>query len=201
MNLPAADKMVDPYFTMLWDEDLPRHHVTDADGHRDRDHGDRGRRSAGLRPPPPPPDSWAARPEADVAIWHLVLEPGATLVLPTAASAETVRTLYVFEGSVRIDEQELEASTGAVLRVDAEVELTAGPGGAEALVSAGPPDRRAGRAVRPVRDERPGRHPAGVRRLPRDRVRRLALARRRSRARHETGRFARRPDGTEDRPA
>ena len=31
LNLPAADKMVDPYFTMLWDEDLPRHVVTDSD--------------------------------------------------------------------------------------------------------------------------------------------------------------------------
>ena len=33
--------------------------------------------------------------------------------------------------------------------------------------AAGPPDRRAGRAVRPVRDERRGRHRAGLRRLPR----------------------------------
>ena len=31
LNLPAADKMVDPYFTMLWDEDIPRHVV---DGRR-----------------------------------------------------------------------------------------------------------------------------------------------------------------------
>ena len=27
LNLPAADKMVEPYFTMLWNEDLPRHVV------------------------------------------------------------------------------------------------------------------------------------------------------------------------------
>ncbi len=31
MNLPADDKMVDPYFTMLWSEQIPRHvHLDDA---------------------------------------------------------------------------------------------------------------------------------------------------------------------------
>ena len=32
LNLPAADKMVEPYFTMLWDEDIPRHVVQDREG-------------------------------------------------------------------------------------------------------------------------------------------------------------------------
>ena len=32
INLPASDKMVEPHFTMLWDHDIPRHVVTDADG-------------------------------------------------------------------------------------------------------------------------------------------------------------------------
>src|SRR4051794_19631541 len=138
LNLPASHKMVEPYFTMLWDHDLPRHTVTDADGRATEVTVIAGE-LAGLRPPPPPPDSWASRPEADLAIWHLVFAPGARFDLPPAAGAETVRTLYVFEGSVRIDEQDLEASTGAVLRVDADVEVTAGRNGAEALVLQGRP--------------------------------------------------------------
>lgn len=32
LNLPAADKMVDPYFTMLWSEDTPRIEHFDDDG-------------------------------------------------------------------------------------------------------------------------------------------------------------------------
>ena len=32
LNLPAADKMVDPYFTMLWETDTPRVVAKDADG-------------------------------------------------------------------------------------------------------------------------------------------------------------------------
>jgi hypothetical protein len=138
LNLPAADKMVDPYFTMLWNEDLPRHLVVD----------DAGRRAevtiiagelAGLRPPPPPPDSWASRPEADLAIWHLVLEPNAQLSLPAARGAETVRTLYVFEGTARVGDHELAAPTGAVLRADEGIEMTAGNQGTEALVLQGRP--------------------------------------------------------------
>jgi len=32
LNLPAADKMVEPYFTMLWDEELPRLVERDGEG-------------------------------------------------------------------------------------------------------------------------------------------------------------------------
>ena len=32
LNLPARSKMASPYFTMLWDKEMPRHRVTDANG-------------------------------------------------------------------------------------------------------------------------------------------------------------------------
>jgi hypothetical protein len=199
LNLPAADKMVDPYFTMLWDQDLPRHTATDADGRATEITVIAGE-LAGLKPPPPPPDSWASRPEADLAIWHLVLEPGARFELPLARSAETIRTLYVFEGSVRIDEQDLEASTGAVVRVDAEVEMRAGANGAEVLVLQGRPigepvaqygpfvmNDQAGiqQAFADYRATEFGGWPWPVDDPVHDSA---------------EGRFARRPDGTTDRP-
>ncbi len=53
---------------------------------------------AGHEPPAPPPSSWASRPEADVALWHVVLDPGASWTMPTAAFDDSVRVLYVFEG-------------------------------------------------------------------------------------------------------
>src|SRR6185369_17813889 len=93
----------------------------------------------GLRPPPPPPDSWASHAEADLAIWHLALTPGAQCELPVAAGAETVRTLYVFEGDARVGEHVLTASTAAVLRADETARIAAGDQGAEALVLQGRP--------------------------------------------------------------
>jgi len=138
LNLPAASKLVDPYFTMLWDEDLPRHVATDASGAATTFTVIAGE-LAGLRPPPPPPDSWASHLESDLAIWHIAAEPGARFELPAAAGPDTVRVLYVFEGASRIGEHDLVASTGAQLRVDDAVAVEAGPDGAEMLVLQGRP--------------------------------------------------------------
>jgi redox-sensitive bicupin YhaK (pirin superfamily) len=138
LNLPAHDKMVDPYFTMLWSEDLPHHRVTDGAG-RTTDVTVIAGELAGLRPPPPPPDSWASRPEADLAIWHVVAEPGAEWDLPSAASSQTVRTLYVFEGSARVGTRDIAASRAALLRADDSVQIAGGAEGAEALVLQGRP--------------------------------------------------------------
>jgi redox-sensitive bicupin YhaK (pirin superfamily) len=138
LNLPAADKMVEPYFTMLWGEDLPRHIAKDDAGRATEITVIAGALE-GLQPPPPPPDSWAARAEADVAIWHVVCDADAAWTIPPATSDDTIRTLYVFEGSVRVGDHELEASTGAVVRAHEPVTLTAGAVGAEVLVLQGRP--------------------------------------------------------------
>ncbi|GAC1305658.1 MAG: pirin family protein [Acidimicrobiales bacterium] len=136
LNLPAADKMVDPYFTMLWDEEIPRHVVTDAAGRRTEITVIAGALE-GIEPLAAPPDSWASRPDADVAIWHLVLEPGAEWALPPAAGSRTTRTLYVFEGHLDIAGEGPVASTGAVLRAGEPVSISAGPEGAEGLILQG----------------------------------------------------------------
>jgi redox-sensitive bicupin YhaK (pirin superfamily) len=138
LNLPASDKMVDPYFTMLWDRDIPRHVAADDDGHTTEITVIAGA-LAGLQPPAAPPNSWASRVEADVAIWHVVSEPKAQWTLPPAAGPDTARTLYVFEGSVHIGDHDLEASTGAVLQADEPVTIAGGPYGAEVLVLQGRP--------------------------------------------------------------
>lgn len=125
VNLPADDKMVEPHFAMFWDTDIPRHVVTDADGRTAEITVIAGSLGAD-EPPSPPPASWAARADADVAIWHIVLDPGATFTLPAASGSGTARTLYVFEGSgLRIDGESVGASTGAVLDAGRSVELTA----------------------------------------------------------------------------
>ena len=138
LNLPAASKLVDPYFTMLWDGELPRHVAVDAGGRTTTVTVIAGA-LFGLTPPPPPPDSWASHPESDVAIWHVGMEPGAAFSLPPAAGADTVRVLYVFGGAAHIGDHDLVASTGAQLRADESVAVAAGPDGAEMLVLQGRP--------------------------------------------------------------
>ncbi|MCB1262837.1 MAG: pirin family protein, partial [Acidimicrobiales bacterium] len=139
MNLPADDKLVEPHFSMLWDHDIPRVTTTDGEG-RGVEVTVIAGTLAGASAPPPPPHSWASRPDSDVAIWHVVLEAGASFELPAAASDETVRTLYVFEGDgLDIAGEAVGARTGNVVRATQPVVVTAPASGAEVLVLQGRP--------------------------------------------------------------
>jgi redox-sensitive bicupin YhaK (pirin superfamily) len=138
LNLPAEDKLVEPHFAMLWDSDVPRLRHVDDDGHVTEVTVIAGQ-LGDLVPPAPPPHSWAARPDADVAIWHVRIEPGGHWTLPAAAGPDTVRTLYVFEGEgIVVDGTDVGARTGAVVRTDVDAELHS-PAGAEVLVLQGRP--------------------------------------------------------------
>ena len=125
LNLPGEDKLADPYFTMLWGEDIPTIVAVDDEGRSTEITVIAGPLAAAV-PLAPPPSSWAARREADVAIWHLRFEPGATWELPPAAPG-TARVLYVFEGSgLSIADEAVGASTAAVVDASAPVEVRAG---------------------------------------------------------------------------
>jgi quercetin 2,3-dioxygenase len=138
LNLPADDKLVEPHFAMLWDHTIPRHTVTDDAGRRATVTVIAGEH-AGLVPPSPPPHSWASRPDADVAIWHLELDAGAGCDLPPTGP-DTVRTLYVFAGDrLRIEDRDVPGSTAAVLAADQPVRVTAGGSPVEALLLQGRP--------------------------------------------------------------
>ena len=138
LNLPRASKMVNPYFSMLWDHTIPRHVARDSDGRTTEITVVAGA-LADARPPSPPPDSWASRADADVAIWSIRMTPGATWTLP-ATRAGTNRTLYFFRGDgVRIAERALKDKAGVRLRPEADVRVEAGPGGAELLLLQGRP--------------------------------------------------------------
>lgn len=137
LNLPAARKLADPNFTMLWSETIPRVRVTDGSG-RSTEVVVLAGRFDDATAPAPPPDSWASAPDSDVAIWHLHLDPGTGLALPPAADG-SIRTLYVFDGeAVSIGDRRLPRDTGAVLRCDIDVALESS-GGADCLVLQGRP--------------------------------------------------------------
>lgn len=139
LNLPGRDKLVDPHFTMLWAEDIPEVRIADPAGATTAVTVIAGALD-GATPPAPPPASWATRPDADVAIWHVVMDPGATWTLPAAQGEGTVRVLYLFEGDgASVGGHDVPGRTGAVVRCDRPVELTAGRAGVEILVLQGRP--------------------------------------------------------------
>ncbi len=139
LNLPPEDKLVEPHFAMLWSGDIPRSVFTDDAG-RETEVTVVAGSLAGARAPSPPPHSWAARADADVAIWCIRMTAGARCTLPAAAHAESARTLYFFEGSsLAIAGETAEQHAALSLRPGADVPLEAGPDGAELLLLQGRP--------------------------------------------------------------
>lgn len=96
INLPKKDKFAPPHFKMLWDKDIPKLTQTDNNGKNTRVTLIAGQLS-GSAAPAPAPDSWAAKPENEVAIWLINMEAGASWTLP-AASPEVRRSLYFYRG-------------------------------------------------------------------------------------------------------
>ena len=145
LNLPARNKMVAPHFTMLWNERIPRlvHH--DAAGRATTVTVVAGALPGAPDPLAPPPESWAAQPEADVAIWTLRMEPGAEWTLPAAKGAGvgegTQRMLYFFVGDrLRVGPQDVDRHAALQVRAGQDWLLTnTGTTAVERLVLQGQP--------------------------------------------------------------
>ncbi|MDB5954937.1 pirin family protein [Ramlibacter sp.] len=139
LNLPQRSKMAEPHFTMLWNAQIPRLVLADADGRKTEVAVIAGR-FGDVAPLPAPPDSWAAQAEADVAIWTLRMEPGAGLQLPPATLADTRRTLYFFKGdSAMVGDRNVQGPVAITLDAGVEVGLLAGDTACEFLVLQGRP--------------------------------------------------------------
>jgi len=139
LNLPASDKMVEPYFTMLWSHATPKEIIKGTNGESAVKLTALAGHIRDLTPANPPPNSWASRNEAHVAIWHLSMKPKTSFVLP-AGDERANRALYAFEGStVAIGATEINSGTGALIRPDEEIELTAGSEGIEIMILQGCP--------------------------------------------------------------
>ena len=150
LNLPADDKLVDPYFTMLWGDDIPRSPSTD--GGRAEITVDR-RASSGARAAPrrrPTRGRRGPRPTSRSGT-------SASSPAPRGRSRRPRRrhrpdAVRVRGRGLRVGGARLAAATGALLR-SRRRPSSSPAGGASRPRAPGPADRRAGRAVRAVRDE------------------------------------------------
>lgn len=131
LNLPAANKMCEPYFKMLWSQTIPTIEIDGASvllmAGSYQNH----------RPPAPPPDSWAAKDDSDVAIWTIKLEAGGKFTLPSTLEG-TTRSLYLFDGAVNIGDVSVEKASQIVLAEETPVALSS-TRGAELLLLQGRP--------------------------------------------------------------
>ncbi len=138
INLPPEDKMADPHFAMLWGETVPRVRVADPDGKATEVTVVAGRLGEAT-PPSPPPRSWASRADSHVALWTMVLEPGARFVLPEVPGGVR-RTLHLFRGAgVSLDGQAVSNRSTVFPRDTGPIAITNGPEASEILLLQGRP--------------------------------------------------------------
>ena len=97
LNLPKSKKFSQPFYKMLWAEDIPVVAEKDINGKSTEITVIAGKLN-NVTAPSPAPDSWANETENDVAIWLIKMEANAQWIIP-AASIEVNRTLYFYRGS------------------------------------------------------------------------------------------------------
>ncbi len=99
LNMPAATKMVEPAYKMMWAEEIPHYHHKGADVaviagvYQPVEQG-----QDAIVPCGPTPDSWAAQAKAELAIWLVTLPPASGVTLPPAVRPDNQRTLFVPAG-------------------------------------------------------------------------------------------------------
>ena len=91
----AKNKMTEPYFKMLWSEDIAKEELV-SNGGKVMIEIISGSIN-GKTSPTPPPHSWANNVDNDVAIWNIKMDERTEWVLPQT-HASTNRTLYFYEG-------------------------------------------------------------------------------------------------------
>jgi redox-sensitive bicupin YhaK (pirin superfamily) len=139
LNLPSTDKLVEPHFAMLWNQDIPRIVVADDAGRKTEVTVIAGNFD-GRRAPQPPPRSWASRADTDVAIWCIRMRANARWQVPPAAGANTNRTFYFFRGpSMRVADHTVTVKTALAVRSHIPIELEAGDAECELLMLQGRP--------------------------------------------------------------
>jgi redox-sensitive bicupin YhaK (pirin superfamily) len=133
MNLPAASKFAQPYFSMLWSNKIPAItppgvRVTVIAGALD-----------GSIAASPPPDSWAAKRANDVAIWTIKLSPRASWTLPPASAGANRWLYHVTGGSYALGGTAVAPRVVASVRSDVPVAIDGGAEGVELLMLQGQP--------------------------------------------------------------
>jgi redox-sensitive bicupin YhaK (pirin superfamily) len=139
LNLPAKNKLADPYFTMFWDKHIPRKHYAEAKGLTTVVTVIAGALDD-IQPLTPPPHSWGADPQADLAIWSIAMEDGASWTMPPARSAAVNRTLHQFAGrGLSVGGRDVPGPAAVQIAPDQAVAIAATNGPVEILLLQGRP--------------------------------------------------------------
>lgn len=122
LNLPAAKKMSQPHFKMLWAEQIPIVTTKDSEGKAIKIKIIAGKYNE-IDALAPAPDSWAADEANHVNIWLISMEEGALFHLP-ANSEKISRNLFFYEGgTLQIGHQNIAAGHAIQLQANKAINI------------------------------------------------------------------------------
>ena len=108
LNLPARSKQVDAHFEMIWEDEIPQWKTSGVFTRLIYGQIDEYKQSVC------PPNSWAADHQNQLQLVQYILDPGATLQLPST-NEPLNRALYQYKGSAEINGQAFEEGTGVFI--------------------------------------------------------------------------------------
>jgi quercetin 2,3-dioxygenase len=138
LNLPRTKKFAEPFYTMLWAEDIPVLIKKDKNGKKIEITLIAGQIEDTVAPHPAP-DSWAHDPKKEVGVWLIKMEPGAKWTVPSA-SLEVNRTLYFYRGGeIKVAGIQIESYRSLEMLADQEIIIENGNDEAFLLLLQGMP--------------------------------------------------------------
>lgn len=138
LNLPAKSKSAEPEYKMLWAEDIPVVESTNSAGKKATIKLIAGSINE-IDSLEPNSASWANDKSHHVSIYHIHMEPEATLTLP-AVSDTLNRNLYFYEGeSISIGGENIPSSNRVKLAGNQEITITNGNKDGFIMLLAGEP--------------------------------------------------------------
>ncbi|WP_372948795.1 pirin family protein [Mariniphaga sp.] len=138
LNLPSTKKFAEPFYTMLWAEDIPVLTQKDSNGKQIEVTIIAGQIDEAVAPHPAP-DSWAHDPKNEVGIWLIKMEAGAKWTVPSA-SLEVNRTLYFYRGTeIKVAGMPIESYNSLEMLADQEIIIENGNEDAFLLLLQGAP--------------------------------------------------------------
>jgi len=138
LNLPKAKKFAEPYFKMLWSEDIPTYKVRGENGKTTEINIIAGGCEQ-IHSLPVAPDSLAADPLNEVAIWTVMMEAEALWEIPSSGVGIS-RTIYFHAGdSLKINETAVEINNAVEVKAGHKLLIKNGNSACQLLLLQGKP--------------------------------------------------------------
>ena len=138
LNLPKKDKFADPYYKMLWSEDIPIIEDVDDNGRINTIRLIAGKYKE-YNALEPAPSSWANDENNKVNIWIITMKPNAIFKIPKVSSTIT-RNLYYYNGdTLKINGNDVRVDNRFKLNGNENIELINGDRESHMLLLEGEP--------------------------------------------------------------